>query len=582
MKNYKSVLLVKVPYCHNPDTSNDDNDFRTKSTFRPFPSLALAVLCAFIDKYKTNDYCLKAIDINIEAYTKPGASIDTSLYPRLLVDCIKNNNYDVLGLSVPFVFNFRWADMAVKLSREYHPKAKIILGGGYPTLFPERCLNEHDVDFVIMGEGEATFLNILNRLNEYSDPVFENKFPLVGYALRDKYGKVAIYPKTGNFLNPEDLPVPAWDYLDVKKYFKNSGDSMLFIEGSRGCPYNCTYCCTYISWGKKVRYKSVDSLIKEISEIKYKYSPGNLHFIDDNLSFTREWFLTFLKMLIKDKLDLKISVSNFSVKHIDEELIDMMAKVGIEVISIAVESGSSVVQRRIKKGIDFDSLRKIVKMIKSKKLLVRLFWMVGFPGETLEQINDTFKLARELKAYSNQFLTVLPYPGTKLFEEARDSGFLLFNEDNLDDFDYRKCDYLKSREWDYEQLQGLIYDANIELNFLNNPLLDTLEGREHMLTITEKLLLGLSGHIIAHIVIGYIYKNKNIPAACEWHYQAAIKLFKNKMLYDTFVKYLYWKHPIIIDFNQYLEIKAVKIFADDRSFEDVSNNVNAGKKPQLL
>lgn len=555
MKNYQSVLLLKVPYCPYPDTSKDESDFRKKSTFRPVPSLALAALCAFMNKYKTIDYFLRAVDINIEAYIKPGVSIDTSLYLTLLTDCIKNNNYDVLALSVPYVFNVRWADMAVKLSRKYHPRAKIILGGGYPTIFPERCLSKHDVDFVIIGEGESTLLHILNRYNEYSDPFFENKFPFEGYALRDENGKVTIFPKTGNFLNVEDLPVPAWGYLDVNKYFKNSGDSMLPIEGSRGCPYNCTYCCTYISWGRKVRYKSVDCLIKEIFEIKEKYFPGSLHFVDDNLSFSKEWFLSFLKRINELKPNLKISASNFSVKHIDEELVDVMIDVGMEYIAIAVESGSLEVQKQINKMIDFDNLRKVVKMIKSKGLRVHLLWMVGFPGETLGQIDETFKLARELKGHLNQFLIVLPYPGTKLFEKANNASLLIFNEDDLDKFDCRRCDYLKSDEWDYNKLEGKIYDINIELNFLNNPLLDNQIGEKEMQNFLEDLLLKLPDHIMAHIVLGYIHRNKNEGE--NKHYQAARELLRDRVLGDIFVKYLSLDHYIINDFNQYLELMKV-------------------------
>jgi hypothetical protein len=134
MKEYKSVLLLKVPFCPYPDASKEDDDFRTRSTFRPWPSLALAALCAFIDRYKTIDYRLKAIDVNIEAYTKPGVSMDTRLYPGLLADSIKNNDYDILAISATFIFNVRWVKMAVELSRKYHPDAKIVIGGGYPTI----------------------------------------------------------------------------------------------------------------------------------------------------------------------------------------------------------------------------------------------------------------------------------------------------------------------------------------------------------------------------------------------------------------------------------------------------------------
>ena len=167
MNNYKSVLLLKVPYCTHPDSFKEDTNFKTKAPFRPIPSLALATLSAFVDKYKKINYSLKVVDVNIEAYTQPGIPIDTTLYTNLLTKLIRDHDYDVLALSAMFVFNIKWVDTAVKLSKKFHPKAKIIVGGGYPTLFPERCLTEHDVDDVVIGEGDSTFLHILNKYNNF-------------------------------------------------------------------------------------------------------------------------------------------------------------------------------------------------------------------------------------------------------------------------------------------------------------------------------------------------------------------------------------------------------------------------------
>jgi radical SAM superfamily enzyme YgiQ (UPF0313 family) len=552
LKNFKSLLLLKLPYCTHPDSLSRDEDFRTISTFRPIPSLALASLCAFLDKYKTYDYSLKAIDINIEAYTTPEVPIDASIYLGLLTNYIKNNEYDVLALSAMFVFTTKWVDTAVEHSRKYRPEAKIVIGGGYPTLFPERCLKENGVDDVVIGEGESTLLHILNKYNNYKDIEFEKRFPFQGYASKNTKDEVVVVPRTHS-LDLENLPYPAWNYLNVKKYFKNSGDKKLPIEASRGCPYSCNYCCTYLAWGKSVRYKTVENMINEIEEQEDRYNNPTICFIDDNMSFSKKWITQFLTQLISKNLSLDASASNFCVKHLDEEVVDLLVKAGVKEFGIAVESGSPQMQKHIRKNVNFDKVREVVKIMKAKNLHVHVCWMLGFPNETLQQINSTIDFARELKAHSNQFMTVLPYPGTKLFEDAKSNNLLISPDDDLDKYDNRKCDYLKSDEWNSNQLQEIGYDANIELNFLNNPCLDTAEGRDSILRRFEDLLLTLPEHIILHICVGYINKLKNNSVNYEKHYKTAERLFKNQPLYNTFIKYLSWDFNIVNDFVEYLK-----------------------------
>ena len=554
-KHFKSILLVKLPMCSHPDSETGDS-FRTKNPFRPTPSLALPVLCAFLEKYKTFDYKIKAIDLNLEAYTEPGIPVDTSAYPNLLAEAIQKNDYDVLSISIMYVFNERWVDDAVKLSKKFHPEAKIIIGGGYSTLFPERCLKKYDIDDAIIGEGETTFLHILNKYNNHQDPEFDKKFPPGSYAAKNEKGQINIIKGEHRFIDLADLPIPAWNYLNIEEYFKKSGDSMLPIEGSRGCPYRCYYCTTFLFWGGRIRYKPVENLIKEILEIKKRYNGvEGLRFIDDNLSFSKEWIKDFLTRIIDMKLPLKLVAHNFSVKHLDEEILTLLIKAGMSEFSIAVETGSPEMQKRINKYLNFDMVRKVVKMIKSHGVPVYICWMVGFPNETLDQINETFNFARELKANSNQFVTVLPYPGTQMFNEAKAANLLVIPEDNLDKFDNRRCDYLKSDQWNYDQLQKMIYDANIEMNFLNSPSLQTPAGQDVLLDFYKVFLLSLPEHIIGHLVAGYIYKQKNCYSECEKHYNIARELFKDKKLSETFAKYLSWDNPIIKDFNQFLIAK---------------------------
>jgi radical SAM superfamily enzyme YgiQ (UPF0313 family) len=177
--------------------------------------------------------------------------------------------------------------------------------------------------------------------------------------------------------------------------------------------------------------------------------------------------------------------------------------------------------------------------------------MVGFPNETLEQINKTFAFARELKGHTNQFSIVLPYPGTKLFEQAKAQGLLLVDDQDLDKYDYRKCDHIKSEEWDYQMLRDMVYDAIIEMNFLNNPLLETSQDRNVLLENTKHFLLWLPDHVIANVIIGYIYMVQGNATKSERYYNIAIDLLKDNKLSKTFSKYLSMDYPVIREFNQY-------------------------------
>jgi radical SAM superfamily enzyme YgiQ (UPF0313 family) len=550
MQKYNKVLLMKVPYCTYADRLTVKRDYNTISPFRPVPSLALASLTSFFNKYKRVDYNLSVVDINIEGYMHPGEQIDINMYSTLLEQYIKDSAYDVLALSAMFIFNVRWVKSAVILSRKYHPNAKIILGGGYPTILTERSITDHDVNAVVIGEGESTFLHLINKFNSYHDKNLEKLFPFSGYGIKDSQG-TTIIPRKSDLLNMEELPPPDWDQLNVTKYFNLSGDKILPLEVSRGCPYSCTYCTTHLFWGKRLRYKSTEGFICEMKSLKEKYCDPTISFIDDNATFSKKWVTEFLTKLIDAQLSLKINLPNFSVKHLDEEIIDLWNKAGCKSFTIAVETGSEEMQKRMKKKLDFNHIRNIVRVIKQKDLLVDILWMVGFPDETLLQIQETFNLVRELRAFWNRLSIVIPYPGTEMHKELKQNDQLLFNENDLDRYDRRTAECIKSTEWTYMDLRKMVYDINIEVNFLNNPYLDTPDHREYLLSYLKDLIKDLPDHVIGHIVIGYINKLRNDPDQYNVYYRNAFRLLRDESSDGTFSKYLEWDHYIINDFNKY-------------------------------
>jgi anaerobic magnesium-protoporphyrin IX monomethyl ester cyclase len=546
-KEYRNILLLKVPHCVHPEAGQVEQSFRQKHTFRPIPSLALALLCAFLEKHNTFGYRIEAVDVNILAYTKPGVPIEIGEYPRLMEEEIRRRDYSVLALSTMFVFNARWLQMAVDLSRKYHPDAKIIAGGGYPTVFPERCLSEYALDSLVIGEGESTLVHLLNRMNDFSDPAFEKKFPFEGYGVREPAGEISLVPHR-SYLDMEDIPKPAWDYLHVSEYFERSGDKGLPIEAVRGCPYRCTFCNTHMTWGYQQRYKDVDTLISEMKEMDGRYG-AQLRFIDDNRSVDRDWMIYFLEKVIQEKIVLDPAPSSFHVNHLDGDMIDMLKKAGVKTVGIGVETGSVEMQRLLKKNLNLDKVREIVSLIKTKGLRVHINYMVGFPGETRAQIEETLNLARELKAHSNQFLILVPYPGTEIFMEAKLGGLIAVDDSLLDNFDPRKSDFLFSDEWSYAQLSEIIYDANVELNFLSNPALADEDDLDSFLVFLENLVLRIPGHVVAMILAGYIYRKKgNSKKAAKYYEEARRNLGEDKVA-ETFAKYLEWDFPPIHDFN---------------------------------
>ena len=265
-----------------------------------------------------------------------------------------------------FVMSQKWVEETLKFSKKYHPNAKIIIGGGYPSIFPEYVLKKHDIDISVVGEGEDSLLNAVNRLNNIVDSEFEKKFPFEGYAAKDSSGKIFSVPRKKGFIDLKELPPASYKWLDLKNYFKKSGNLILPLEASRGCPYGCTYCHTDMTWGRKVRYKSVDNLIAELSDLQLDHVP-QLSFIDDNMAFDREWIIEFLDKLVEKKLKFSLNAQNFHYRRLDEEILDKLFKVGVEGITISLESGSPTINKRIHRNLDWERAQRIVNHVRKRK-----------------------------------------------------------------------------------------------------------------------------------------------------------------------------------------------------------------------
>ncbi|GAI09421.1 unnamed protein product, partial [marine sediment metagenome] len=253
------------------------------------------------------------------------------------------------------------------------------------------------------------------------DYSFESLFSFDGYAEKLPDGKYRIVKKKTFIDDLTKLPNPDWSWMEFDIYNQNPNDPLvagLPIMCTRGCPNNCTYCSSKLYWGQRFLYRPIEKVIEEILSSYNQYGIKNFSVVDDNPAFDKNWFLKFCQSYRKMPQDINISFNNFSIKTVDQDVIDGLKIIRQNKITIAIETGSQGMQKHINKRLDLKDAAAKVDLLKKNKIRMHVAWMIGFPNETMGQINETVNMAKKLRTYSIQVFPVFPFPGTKLYEEA--------------------------------------------------------------------------------------------------------------------------------------------------------------------
>jgi anaerobic magnesium-protoporphyrin IX monomethyl ester cyclase len=273
-------------------------------------------------------------------------------------------------------------------------EAKVIVGGPHPSINPTECLFDLGADFVVRGEGEGTIQKIIENqslvgtINSNCEPLDINsiKFPK-----RVNVGKYK---------------------LDLDNY-KNQ--VVASVITSRSCPYPCTFCSSKKIFGNKIRLRSVENIFEELVELK-NTGYNTIIFLDDAFTFNRKRTIELCKKI--EPLNFRWWIDT-RVDKIDQELLECMKKAGCAFIVYGIESGNEEILKRIKKGIDLETIRSAIKMTKDVGIKCKANLMLGHYKETLKQMTDTIKLGFELQADKTSFYQVIPLPGTELFEHIK-------------------------------------------------------------------------------------------------------------------------------------------------------------------
>ncbi|MCX7913591.1 MAG: B12-binding domain-containing radical SAM protein [Thermodesulfovibrionales bacterium] len=282
----------------------------------------------------------------------------------------------------------------------------IILGGIHPTFLPEEAI-EH-ADYVIRGEGEQSLLQLMDYIQKGSPSITS----ILGLTYKDKNGRIIHNPTSPYIEDLNSLPEPDFSLIHNWKasYFYP-------ISTSRGCPFNCKFCSVIEMFGRKYRYKSVESTIKEIRNILNPKQKTKIFFVDDNFTANKERTKKILKGILSEKLNISWSAQTRVDIAKDDELLRLMVESGCDTLHIGFESINPRTLEAFDKKQTIDENIKCVKKLKEYSLKIHGMFILGADTDDVETIKRTLEFANNLRIDTVQFLMLTPLPGTIIYEE---------------------------------------------------------------------------------------------------------------------------------------------------------------------
>lgn len=351
---------------------------------------------------------------------------------------------NIIGISNNFTIHYKDAIKTAEIAKEIDNKILTVVGGPHASVCPESFFKKTGkIDVVCTGEGEITFFDVVNS---YAD-----KKPLgsiKGIVYKDKDG-IKVNKSAGFIKNLDEIPFPAYCFLDVEKYFylnkKGLGrpiynycgsERAVSLITSRGCPYSCSFCSVKLHMGNRYRMNSKEYVERHIDYLIKNYKIKHIHLEDDNLTFNKKRFENIIEDLRKRNITFD-TPNGVRADTLDLKTLRKIKACGCTSLSIGVESGSQkILDTVINKKMNLEKVKDVSAQCFKQKINLQAFFVIGIPGETKKDIYKTLDfalfLAKKYHVFPNVFVAT-PLLGTKLFNECKDNGLLTdkLTSDNL-------------------------------------------------------------------------------------------------------------------------------------------------------
>lgn len=337
----------------------------------------------------------------VDNYLKPSTALEDGF--------LQDNKIDYVGIYSNTICSRdtnRMIYFCDDLRKQKIWNGKIIIGGPHTSILPEKI--PVAADFIVQGEGETAILDIVEGREK-------NKI-VQGKPVEDL----------------DSLPMPAYDYFQNDLYWTRveplPDDPIYTMNTSRGCPFHCRFCSVKGVWGKTFRAFSAERIIADIEKLISAYGVKGIYFREDHFTFHKKRTRDFCNLLLEKNINIKWFAES-RVDVLDEEMVSLMAKSGCKWLYLGCESGTQKMLDFYSKGVTLKQIEDAVALCNKYGINTYTSWIVGGPGETEEDINETLKFIEKIKPTQAGKNVFLGFPGSDFYDELIESGNVFYKDD---------------------------------------------------------------------------------------------------------------------------------------------------------
>jgi anaerobic magnesium-protoporphyrin IX monomethyl ester cyclase len=375
-------------------------DEKEKKIMRPYVPLGILYISAWLEKHGWEN----------ELFDSTFSSFDE------LCETLLTNKPQVVGIYTNLMTKLNVLRiMQFIKSHSQLTHTKVILGGPEVRNHATNFL-VHGADYIVLGEGEESMLELVNHIIRKEGAIKT----ISGIIYKDEQNTIHKNAEREKLKDLDRLPLPNRTKVDLQLYFDawkdKHGTSSITINTMRGCPYSCKWCSRAV-YGASYRRRSAAHVVDEIAWIKQNYSVDSIWFVDDVFTISHKWLASFTEELKGRNITVAYECIT-RADRMNEEVIRQLKASGCFRVWIGAESGSQKVIDLMDRRVEVQQVRKMIRMAKQHGIEAGTFIMVGYPGETRE---DIFETARHLKSSDPDHFTITvayPIKGTPLYEEV--------------------------------------------------------------------------------------------------------------------------------------------------------------------
>jgi anaerobic magnesium-protoporphyrin IX monomethyl ester cyclase len=393
-------------------------DGKEQQIMRPYPPLGLLYIATYLDVHGIEN---EVFDTTFSSKVE---------FQQYLV----TKTPSIIGIYVNLMTKLNVLE-TIRFIRSKLPDAKIILGGPEVTYSAENFLR-YGADCIIIGEGEVTMLEVVQGLTlNPSQGERDFKASTLNPSLEERDFKFSeeiygiAFLKDGVFIQTparekikdlDELPIPNRKKINFNHYLdawkKHHGKNAISVSTMRGCPYTCKWCSRAV-YGLSYRRRSPEKVVEELARIKRDYNPDSLWFVDDVFTISHKWLMAFHDELKKKDVHIPYECIT-RADRMNEEVVKILKETGCFRVWIGAESGSQKVIDLMDRRVDVNQVRDMIQLAKRYKIEAGTFIMLGYPGETEADIEETIHHLKESNPDHFTITVAYPIKGTELYQEV--------------------------------------------------------------------------------------------------------------------------------------------------------------------